>query len=96
MEIRAITQKGSYWIHTAERLYATRQQLKRLRQDEETLLEELKEMSNYTNAFGGFYLFTVSMRKGAVDYELVPELKGVNLEKYRKEDVSNWKLQKIC
>jgi len=95
MEIRAIQQKGNYWINVARDLYETRLAIKELRKKEETIVEELKEMSNHTNAFGGPYIFTVSFRKGAIEYEIVPELKGVDLDKYRKEDVANWKIQKI-
>ena len=95
MEFRTIARKGRCWIETASQLYDTRLKLKELRLQEENLCTELKDLSDYKNAFGGSYLFTVSMRKGAVDYEIVPEIKGVDLEKYRKEDVANWKLQKI-
>lgn len=95
MELRAITQKGTYWVETADTLYHVRLKLKELREKEEILLDSLKEMSNYKNAFGGPFIFTASMRKGAVDYELVPELQGVDLERYRKEQVANWKLQRV-
>lgn len=32
------------------------------------------------------------MRKGAVDYEKIPELKCVNLEKFRKSPVESWRV----
>lgn len=95
MEFRTIARRGRCWIETASQLYEARIKLKELREQEEKLCNELKDLSDYKNAYGGNYLFTVSMRKGAVDYEVVPELKGIDLEPYRKEDVSSWKLQKI-
>lgn len=35
---------------------------------------------------------TKIMRKGSVDYDVVPELQGVNLDKYRKSAIESWRL----
>jgi hypothetical protein len=45
-----------------------------------------------TTTFGNYRL-SFSVRPGAVDYSLVPQLKDVQLESYRKPDVSVSKLE---
>lgn len=59
----------------------------KLLEDEiESVKSELKKFSAGRNVVGnGLKMFT-SFRKGSVDYSKIPELKNVDLEKYRKKD----------
>ena len=82
------------WVSLAESLWEVKRQLKDLEKMEAFLLGELKAQSHDKDSKGGGFLFSSSVRKGSVDYGSIPELKTVNLEVYRKPDVSIWKLSK--
>jgi len=92
---KTLSRKGIKWISKAEKLYDIKSQIKNLYEKADLLMEELKELSNNKSAFGGNFLFMLSFRKGGIDYEVIPELKQVDLEQYRKEQVAMWKLDKI-
>jgi hypothetical protein len=56
--------------------------------EEHELRAMLEDLARARRTFGcGVELLRIS-RKGAVDYTVVPELRGVNLEPYRKRPVS--------
>ena len=46
-----------------------------------------------TEAFG--YKITKSYVKGRIKYDAIPNIRGVDLEKYRSEGVENWTIKKI-
>ena len=56
------------------------------------LLQELTVLAKNRNALVHGCKLTKVERKGSVDYKSVPELKGVDLEKYRKKSSSHWRL----
>ena len=96
MEIRsAISRRGEKWVNVAAELYDVKQTLKELTKRDKELSDKLKEMSEYRNATGGPFLYTVTYNKGRVEYELIPELKGVDLEPYRGDQISVWKITKV-
>lgn len=82
------------WLKTAHNLYEVQLLRKNLETQERELIKKLKDLShNQTTAHGDF-VFVVTTRKGNVDYNAIPELAKVNLEKYRKADVATWRLIK--
>lgn len=81
------------WIELARHAYDIQQKRKELEKVEKQLLEELKVKSEHKPSKGGDFVFEVNYRKGSVDYRAIPELHGVNLELYRKEEVTSWKLR---
>jgi putative phage-type endonuclease len=56
--------------------------------------DHLIEMANNSNCIGGGLRLTKTTRKGAVNYKNIPELVGVDLEKYRGKTVIGWRLDK--
>lgn len=54
--------------------------------------KQLKDLSQGVDSKGGGYIFACTYRKGSVQYKDIPQLKGVNLEQFRGQEVETWKL----
>jgi hypothetical protein len=81
------------WLITAKDLYNVQQDIKNLEQKASDLAHLLKELSNQEpKSFGGMK-YAYFTRAGSIDYSLIPELKGLELEQYRKAPVKAWKLE---
>lgn len=83
------------WIELASEAYKLKLKRKQIEDKERELLDKLKLLSHEQTCAGGGYLFAKEIRKGSIEYSLVPQLKGVNLEAYRKDDVVYFKLSKV-
>lgn len=83
---------GVAWLMKAKELYNIQQQRRALEKREAELGIELRTLSNnQPMSFGGMrYYFEI--RSGYVDYNAIPELKNIDLNKYRKPNVITWKL----
>ncbi len=79
------------WQPVAERLKALHQQLKSLEELEKSCRKQLIEMANESSCNGHGVRLTKVVGKGRVDYKAIPELKGVNLEIYRKKMIQSWR-----
>jgi hypothetical protein len=90
--LEGYVQRDAYWASRAHQLMKIKRSIEDLERVQFKLAEELKKLSEGVNSFGGGFRYTKSMRKGAVDYRIVPELIGVNLEPYRGDKVEVWKL----
>lgn len=94
--------KGNYtyrtdeiWEACSDRWLAVKSAIERLEQEEEELRNQLIHLSSGVNSRGcGVSLCKVE-RKGNIDYSKIPELKNVDLEKYRKPTTDNWRLTTI-
>jgi len=75
------------WRHTALRYREVRLRLENAASEEHALRAMLKRMATARRTWGCGVEVLLSSRKGAVDYSAVPELRGVNLEPYRKPQV---------
>lgn len=82
----------------AKELYDLSAKIKELKEQEaklkehlETYVAELKEGAY----IGKKYMFSSYERKGSIDYSAIPMLKKIDLEEYRKESVTCWKLTKV-
>lgn len=96
MEIRrALSHRRGKWVNVAKELYQIQTERKALETNERKLKDKLKDLSKGMPSQGGGYLFTFTLRKGGISYEDIPQLKKVDLELYRKDDVPMWKLQQI-
>lgn len=85
-------QERKDWITLARKTYNVREKRKLLEIQEKELFEELIEKSrDKPFSYSGFKLTTI-IRKGSVDYALVPSLRGIDLEPFRKSNVTSWKL----
>lgn len=80
------------WIDKARECMLVQQRRKELENQEKILLIQLKELSEHQSSKGGGFVYTATERKGAIDYESIDVLKGINLEPYRKESTLTWKL----
>lgn len=86
------TPRGPKWIKVASKLHTLQRTLKALNQEHVALMETLKRLSKEENSCGNLYQFSVTERKGPIDYSSIPQLHNVNLDLYRKEMVNVWKL----
>jgi hypothetical protein len=70
------------------------QKMKELENEEKELRDILICMSNKKNTVGAGIKVSKIVRKGNIDYSIVHELNGVNLERYRKPPTECWKILK--
>lgn len=66
--------------------------IKEYEKQEKTYRELLLTLANHRNAEGHGIKITKSVCKGSVDYSKVPELKGIDLEIYRKDSIQKWRI----
>jgi putative phage-type endonuclease len=75
------------WRRVALRYRQARARLEGAAAEEHKLREMLKRMATERRTYGCGVEVLKSYRKGTVDYSAIPELRGVNLESYRKPPV---------
>ena len=83
------------WIETADKLFKITRKRKRLNEKYRELSNQLRDLSDYQTTKRGRYEYRLITRKGPIEYGLIPELKGVDLEEYRKGEVKSWKLEVV-
>lgn len=84
--------QNEVWVKKAREVFDLQQKRKMLEAQEEQAIAELKELTGNLNSFGGGFKYESATRAGTVDYKAIPQLKGVNLDIYRKPPVVYWKL----
>ena len=67
---------------------------KALEFEEKNISDRLKSICQNVSHVSSNFAYIYQSRKGNVDYSNIPELNGVNLDDYRKENVKIWKLIK--
>ena len=85
---------GIDWESKAHRLWEVEESIKVDTKLAKQLKDELKNLSEGLNCRAGAYRMVSSTRKGTIDYSLIPELMGKDLECYRKTNSRTWALQK--
>jgi len=85
----------SQFNEIAHMAYLAQTRRKRYEEEERSYLKKLKELCHNKTGVGDKYIYLLSMRKGSVDYAIIPELKSVDLDQYRHDDVAMWKLGKL-
>ena len=80
------------WLNIASKWKHVTSQLSALEAEEKKLRESLISLSGNQNSKGGGIAVMKGMRKGSVDYKKIPELRSLNLDAYRKESISYWKI----
>ena len=83
------------WRHAALRYREARLRQESAASEEHKLRATLERMATAKRTYGCGVEVLKSSRKGAVDYAAVPELRGVNLETYRKPPVAVVKINFI-
>ena len=68
------------------------QSIKELEKEEEEVRKQLIFLSGESNTKGAGISLCQIQRKGNVDYSKIPELRGVDVEKYRKPAINSWRI----
>ena len=89
----AAIERDEKWVAKAREYAVIKKTLKELQENEKRLQAELIELSEGVDSRGGGYIFTCKPRLGAVQYKLIPELEGVDLDQYRGKSVDVWKIE---
>ena len=84
--------RDAVWETKAKELMECANLRKKYADMEEKLKESLIKLSEGKSSRSGMFVFTKSDRKGTVQWELIPEIKLVDLEQYRKEPIESWRL----
>lgn len=84
--------RGEEWIEKARIAEDLKRQLSGLKKLSDDATREVVEMSENQNSCGGGFFLRKSVRPGAVNYKNIPELKGIDLETFRKDPVEMWRL----
>jgi len=84
------------WSTAAQRYLLVRKRLDQLSGEEQVLRNTLLGLSDAKRAFGAGLELIRSSRKGAVDYGTIPELRAVDLERYRKPAVEVVKINVLA
>lgn len=96
----ALTEKDKVTVETEARLRMAQEWLElteRMKRDEERkklLQESILQDSQYQNSIGCGLQVVKIVRAGAVDYNAIPELAGVDLNQYRKAPSEYWRVSK--
>jgi putative phage-type endonuclease len=79
------TRVDDEWVRTASNCIVYAAKMKEFEELYEAERLKLIELAQGENCVGGGLRLSRSIVKGRIDYKKIPELKGVNLEKYRNE-----------
>src|SRR5271157_3831078 len=80
------------WNLIADEWMQIGKSLKDIEEREEILRKKLIAMAGDHNTIGGGIQMTRFPSKGRVDYDAIPELKGINLDQYRKPACQKWRI----
>lgn len=80
------------WLNCAGEWKEINFQIKKMTEREEELRKKLISLSGEYNCKGAGISLCKVERKGNIDYSKIKELKGVNLEPYRKTSSSSWRI----
>ena len=80
------------WYALATEYRKINEQIKALEEKKESYRKEILKLCDDQNCLGeGIKVIKTTMR-GRVDYDAIPEIKGINLDKYRKSPTTSWKI----
>jgi hypothetical protein len=70
------------------------EELKKWEAREKQFRDQLIKLCDGKSSKGGGVKIMKITTKGSVDYSAIPELEGVDLEKYRKTSKENWRFKR--
>lgn len=82
----------SEWEEYASKWITLNQTIKELEKQESEIRNRLIELSGQSNSKGFGVTLSQIQRKGNVNYSNIPELKNVDLEKYRTQPTNMWRI----
>jgi len=94
MKPKATEREDQDWIEVSNRWLEISAQIDALKKQQHELKAQLIELSTSQSSVGGGVRLVRCIRKGVVQYAEIPELKEVDLEKYRKASTEVWMLSK--
>lgn len=80
------------WLETASDLLEIQNKIKYLKAKQQMQAKILKQLSGTEGMSLEGYKYVPIQRKGTVQYKEIPELMAVDLDQYRGEEVTSWKL----
>ncbi len=83
------------WTTTAQEYKEITQQMKSLEKRQKQLRDALIGMSEHANSIGGGIRVEQLARRGCVEYSRIDALKGINLDDYRGEFITYWKVTEV-
>lgn len=87
-----IMREDDLWLQCVGKYKEVTSMIKHLEKEESDLRKQLIFLSGESNTKGGGISLCNVTRKGNIDYSIIPELNGVDLEPYRKSSSSNWRI----
>ncbi len=87
-----VERNDEIWYSCAEKWKSIVNTIKSLEKEEDELRKQLVFLSGETNTRGAGIAICQVERKGNVDYTKIPQLKGLDLELYRKPSSSSWRI----
>jgi len=87
-----IQRDDDIWNECASRWTLVMSQIKDMQNQEEILREQLIQLSGQSNTKGAGITLCQVQRKGLIEYAKIPELKGLDLEAYRKPSTTTWRI----
>ena len=82
--------ENATWYSFANEYRKLCEQIKTLDEVKESYRKELIKLCGEDSCFGSGIKVLRKISKGRVDYDSIPELVGINVEKYRKSPSSSW------
>lgn len=95
MEFKQYIQQTEEWIEVANEAYKAREARLLYEKAEARAFDRLKQLSKNNPSKGGTFIFDYTQRTGNINYSAIPELKNIDLEKYRNPSLNIWKLEKV-
>jgi predicted phage-related endonuclease len=88
-----IQRNDKEWEYYARKWKQLNESIQCLEKEEESIRKHLIDLSGSSaNVRGSGISLCQIKRKGNIDYSKIPELKAVDVEKYRKESTTNWRI----
>lgn len=87
-----IERKDFQWLQGSKDWLETKNQLKELEEKEQKQRQYLIQLAENQSCKGNGITLTKIVRKGNIEYEKIPELMGLDLEKYRKNNIETWRI----
>lgn len=90
-DYKDMSREGS-WSSYANEYTKLCQQIKNLEDIKDSYRKELLKLCDDQNCIGGGIKVMKTVMKGRIAYDEIPEIKGMNLDKYRKSPTTSWKI----
>ena len=87
-----VTRDDDLWQTTTASWLEVQAQLEKLVERQEALRQALIDLSGGRNTMGAGIRVQRVVRSGSINYRMIPELRNVNLEQYRKKPVESWRI----